>query len=191
LRTVPLTSPEAWGAARLAAVRAGDGRATTDLVCALLPRVRNLVRYLLAGDRDVDDVAQEALISVLSGLSGFRGDGSFESWSDRVVARTTFQWLRRRRSQRLLVSDEALARLVAEPETGPDEYLHRRRLVARLDELPEEQRFALVMHHVLGMSVTEMSRELQTPAETLRSRIRLARQRLRGDASSEKQREVG
>src|SRR3954452_23115062 len=84
---------------RIAAAARGDRAADEPLCRELLPRVRNLVRYLLRGDSRVDDVAQEALIAVLRGLGTFRGEGRFESWVDRFVARTTFTALRRIRAE--------------------------------------------------------------------------------------------
>src|SRR3954470_13400032 len=84
---------------RVAAAARGDRAAAEALCRELLPRVRNLVRYLLRGDSRVDDVAQEALIAVLRGLGTFRGEGRFESWVDRVVARTTFATIRRIRAE--------------------------------------------------------------------------------------------
>src|SRR3569833_2933678 len=84
---------------RSGAAAAGD-RAAAEVLCReLLPRVRNLVRYLVRGDSHVDDIAQEALIAVLRGLGTYRGDGKFESWVDRIVARTTFAALRRLRAE--------------------------------------------------------------------------------------------
>jgi RNA polymerase sigma-70 factor (ECF subfamily) len=61
----------------------------------------------------------------------------------------------------------------------PDRYYARRQLAAELDELPNPQRDALVLHYVLGMTVPEMGTELGVPEETVRSRLRLGRQRLR------------
>src|SRR5215470_15479869 len=84
---------------RIRAAAGGDRQAAHALCRELLPRVRNLVRYLLRGDARVDDVAQEALIAVLRGLGSFRGDGRFESWVDRIVARTTFTAIRRIRAE--------------------------------------------------------------------------------------------
>lgn len=150
---------------------------------ALLPRVRNLVRYLMTGDSDVDDVAQESLVAVLRGLPSHRGDGRFESWVDRIVARTTFAAIKKRRALRLVgpVEDEA-----PDPSGSPEAYLQRRRLVALLDELPEKQRSAIVLHFVMGMSVPEIAVELDAPEETVRSRLRLGmahlRERMQGGA---------
>src|SRR5215471_1400492 len=128
----------------------GDRAAAAALLRQVAPRVRNLVRYLIRGDADVDDIAQEAMVAILAGLGSFRGEGTFRSWCDRVAARQTFASLRRRRRDRLeLVEPEPLAELLT-IDAGADEYAARRQLVRTLDRLPTEQRHALVLHHVVG-----------------------------------------
>jgi RNA polymerase sigma-70 factor, ECF subfamily len=152
----------------------------------LLPRVRNLVRYLVRGDTDVEDISQEALIALLNGLPTYRGEGLLRSWADRVVARTAFAWVRRKRDHRAPRID-APAKLVAVPsEDAPlDEYLHRQHVVMLMDRLPTEQRHALVLHHVLEKSVPEIAAELGIPVETVRSRLRLGRAAIRAMAVKE------
>jgi len=162
---------------RIAAAAAGDREAAQQLCRDLLPRVRNLVRYLLRGDSRVDDVAQEALIAVLRGLATFRGDGRFESWVDRVVARTTFAAIRRIRA-------ETQPGAHAPVEGGASEaagslYLQRRELVAALDRLPGDQRESLVLHFAIGMTVPEIADAMAAPLETVRSRLRLGKAALR------------
>ncbi len=161
---------------------AGDPEATEQLVRALLPRVRNLVRYLIRGDRDLDDVAQEALVSVLRGLDNYRGDGAFRSWVDRVVARATFAWLKRRKLAEDRYDSTVLETSGSEDTARPtDEYLKRRRVLQALELLPAEQRYAMVLHHVLEMSVPELAKETGVPLETARSRLRLGRRRMRDE----------
>ena len=160
--------------------------ATVALLVELLPRVRNLVRYLVHGDADVEDIAQEALIALLHGLPTYRGEGLLRSWVDRVVARTTFTWLRRMRDSRAPRSKEQEELVAVPSEDAPlDEYIHRQHVVMLLDRIPTEQRHALVLHHVLEMSVPEIAAELSVPAETVRSRLRLGRSALRALAAKE------
>ncbi|MCP3100582.1 sigma-70 family RNA polymerase sigma factor [Myxococcus sp. K15C18031901] len=178
--------PEAIGRARpggdprIHAAIQGKKEAAESLLLELLPRVRNLVRYLVRGDVDVEDISQEALIALLRGLSTYRGEGSFQSWADRVVARTTFAWLKRARGSEARRGEEP-AELMAVPseDAPPDEYVHRRRVVMLLDRIPDEQRHAMVLHHVLGLSVVEVSNELGIAFETIRSRLRLGKAALR------------
>ena len=179
LATLPATltalgdSPEARD--RIAAAAAGDRAAAQALCREILPRVRNLVRYLVRGDSHVDDAAQEALIAILRGLPTYRGDGAFHSWVDRIVARTTFATLRRLRGrpEELAVPEEG------EVEPVGESYVLRRQMAAHLDALPAEQREVLVLHFAIDMTVPEIAELTGAPFETVRSRIRLGKASLR------------
>jgi RNA polymerase sigma-70 factor (ECF subfamily) len=173
---------EQWSTLALEAAR-GHAPSIRQLVSYLLPRVRNLVRYLVRGDRDVDDLSQDALLSILQGLHGYRGEGAFRSWADRVVVRRVFA--ARKSVARRLESAMDPSELAVDPSTSPDRYYARRQLAAELDALPDPQRDALVLHYVLGMTVPEMGTELGVPEETVRSRLRLGRQRLRARLTKE------
>jgi RNA polymerase sigma-70 factor (ECF subfamily) len=171
----------------------GDRPAMTRLVAALLPRARNLVRYLVRDDRDVDDIVQEALMAVLRGLGSYRREGPFEAWADRVVTRATFAWVRRRRTDAAQQASLLERQLPLPPEAEPttEEYSTRRATVRLLDRLPLEQRQALVLHHVVGMSVPEVAAQLGVPLETARSRLRLGRQRMLVERANTPREEVG
>lgn len=155
----------------------GDRAAAGDLLRDLLPRIRNLVRYLLRSDDDVDDVTQQALIAVVRGLPSYRGDAPLEKWADRITARETFRFLKR---HRLRIAREAPLETVVEPTEAPrDPYLLRRLVVAHLDALPDAQRQAVALHHAAGFTVPEIAELLEVPRDTVKSRLRLGLKRLR------------
>lgn len=165
---------------RITAAVGGDRAAAESLCRELLPRVRNLVRYLLRGDGRVDDVAQEALIAVLRGLATFRGDGRFESWVDRIVARTAFAAIRRIRAQTQPGEHAPVDDDPGGDGDGRDRYALRRELAEALDRLPQDQRESLVLHFAVGMTVPEIAEAVAAPIETVRSRLRLGKAALRG-----------
>ncbi len=181
----PPSAEQAVHRSLVEAAARGDRAAAEQLLRALLPRVRNLVRYFVRGDAEVDDLAQEALVTILRGLPSYRGEGSVQSWADRIVVRTVFAHLRRARaSERMHV--EYTTDLVPVPSgESAHGFLARRRAVRALDELPDDQRAVLVMHHVLGLSVREISDELDLAFETVRSRLRLGMARLRNAVASD------
>ena len=160
---------------------AGEAASIRQLIGDLLPRVRNLVRYLVRGDHDVDDLSQDALLLILEGIQTYRGDGPFRSLADRVVARSVFAARRSsvRRAERPTEADE----LADASSVPPDRYTLRRQVAERLDALPLAQRDALVLHCVVGLRVAEVAAELGVPEETVRSRIRLGKDRLRQQLS--------
>ena len=163
----------------IAAAVGGDTQAAHALVLRVLPRVRNTIRYLIRGD-DVDDFTQDVLVTLLERLHSYRGESRFEAWVDGVTLRVTLRKLSKlradvRRFER--AGSEAIE--AAEQAHASPRYLARRRAVAALDQLPDAQRHALVMHHVLGMTVAEIAQELDAPAETIRSRLRVAMGKVR------------
>lgn len=166
-----------------AAVR-GDRSAAGKLLQERLPRVRNLVRYLVRGDDHVDDIAQQALLAILRGLPTFEGSGSFAAWCDRITARETFAYLRRDRAEAAKRRDAApemrllKGGLSGEGETH-DPYTDRRAAVQLLELLPEDQRSVVALHHIAGLSMQEIADMLDIPHETARSRARLGMKRLR------------
>lgn len=171
---------------RIEAAASGDRAAAQALLSELLPRARNLIRYLVRGDDEVDDIAQEALIALVRGFGSYRGEGKLDSWADRIVARVTFAYLRRVRRDRQQQVDGPDPSAVSHPDHPLDQYALRRQLVRLLDDIPDDQRHALVLHHAMGLSVPEIAEQLGVSPETIRSRLRLGKSKLRtlhGDAA--------
>ena len=161
----------------------GNRTAAGQLLEPLLPRVRNLVRYLTRGDSEVDDIAQQCLVAILRGLGQYRGDGSFLAWVDRVTVRRTFLELKKERKRRAAWADVPAVEFL-EGE-GADPYLRRRDVVRLLDQLPDEQRRAIVLHHAVGFSISEVAELLGIPFDTAKSRIRLGIKKLRSMKETE------
>ena len=112
-------------------------------------------------------------------MHGYRADGPFRAWVDRVVARSVFAALKRRASAPPIAERDAEAVEAPVVGGGYEAYYMRRKLVDWLDRLPEAQRIALVLHYVMGLTIPEAASELGVAEETLRSRLRLAKDRLR------------
>jgi RNA polymerase sigma-70 factor (ECF subfamily) len=159
---------------------AGDERATTELLAAVAPAVLGLVRVVL-GSRspDVDDIAQVALLAIHDAIPRFRGDSSFLRYARRIAVRTAVAARRRRPSVEL----EALTHEPAGPGPTSDDGLARERrlgvLRTLLDELPDGQAESLAMRAVLGCSLGEVADATGVPVNTVRSRIRLAKEHLK------------
>jgi RNA polymerase sigma-70 factor (ECF subfamily) len=168
---------------RVALAAQGDRKAAQALLTELLPRVRNLVRYLIWSDADADDVVQVVLVELLRSFASYRGEGSLTSFSDRITVRVALHHARKKRTERRRSTPISPELHLVNPNEGPDDYTLRRQTTRYLDELPDEQRQAVVLHHVIGQSVPELAETLQIPFETARSRLRLGMEKLRGKLS--------
>ena len=168
--------------------RRGEADATRTLLTTLGPSMLQMVRRVLGvNDSDVEDVFQEALMGVVKALPGFRGECSTRHFGCRIATLTALKARQRRRGgneRSRPVDDE-------EPWEGVDEHDFalascRRQILRRLlDELPGAQSEALVLHYIAGLTVDEIARAVRAAAETVRSRLRLAKAALRERAAAD------
>ncbi len=165
------------------AAAAGEASATRELLSLVWPNAVRVVRGALgASHPDLDDVVQQSLIALLGALPGFRGECHPVGYASRIALRTALK--ARKRSKLDASRRELLARLAGdEPEMAPvdDPLEERRRKLLRelLEDLPEEQAEALALRVMLGWSLDEVARATNAPSNTVRSRVRLAKEALR------------
>ena len=129
---------------------------------------------------DAEDVAQEAFARAYRSFAQLRDRERFRSWLVRMTWRLAINRCRadRRRSAREL----ALAETVR-PEPTTEEAVDARRRAAALwqaiDGLPEKLRMVIVLASIEGHDVAEVAKLLRVPEGTVKSRLFLARQRLK------------
>ncbi|MEV0201721.1 sigma-70 family RNA polymerase sigma factor, partial [Nonomuraea sp. NPDC050691] len=76
------------------AAGAGDRGAIDELVRSHLPLVYNIAGRAMDGHPDVDDVVQEAMARVVTGVSGLRDPESFRSWLVAITLNQVREWRR-------------------------------------------------------------------------------------------------
>lgn len=149
----------------------------------LVDRVRRTSSYMSVDSNEADDLAQIALIEVLRSAGSFRGESSVECWADKITARVAVQHLRKRERRRGLFSRFKPSAPKPAPAPSPDDALTTRQVRARvashLAKLTPERRTAIILRHVHGYSIKEIAEMTDTPINTLRDRLRVARQQLR------------
>ena len=167
--------PERPGLSRMIE-RAADGDA--DAVAAVLRQLGPFVARTVAGvlgpsDPELEDATQDALLAVCSALPAFRGDASPRWFATRVASKVAVTALRRRMRQRAIAA-------AVHPSAGQSPARARRVALLRraLAKLPPAQAQAIALRWILGHSLPEIAAITGAPANTVRSRIRLARQAL-------------
>lgn len=181
LRPVPAPSAT-LELAREAAL--GDTRATAQLLRAVAPLVNRVVRAMLGGGHpDVQDVVQQSLIGLVRALPAFRGECAPEGYAQTIAMRTALLARKRTRLDRSRRDDDAETETTPTTDESPEETAvsERRRSLLRelLLEIPEEQAEALALRVMLGWSLEEVAQAAGAPLNTVRSRLRLAKEALR------------
>jgi RNA polymerase sigma-70 factor (ECF subfamily) len=168
--------------ARAAAL--GDSVATGQLLRALAPRLGRVVRAVLGtAHPDVDDAVQQSLIGLVQALPAFRGDCEPLGYATIIAVRTAVAARKRSRTDQSRRDEGVDADLTPGERPSPREEVatkQRKELLRHLlDDLPDEQAEALAMRVVLGWSIKEIAAQSGAPLNTVRSRLRLAKEALR------------
>jgi RNA polymerase sigma-70 factor (ECF subfamily) len=150
-----------------------------DRCARLRPRIASIARALLRHAADADDATQASLLEILHAAVGFRGDGSFEAWADRIAVRTTLRLARLRRVRGLSSDDTEPDTLAAEPPHASLGEELPRDISAYLAELPEIRRTVLVLRHAFGYSVEEIAELTSASPNTVKDRLLAAREQVR------------
>ena len=138
------------------------------------------------GAGGAEDVVQDVFIRLWGKADQFDPQrGTFKSWFMSMARNCAVDKLRRRgREQRMLVAARVDAILRQASIEDPVEKVwvreHRRYLLQALRALPAEQRHAIILAYFGGLSQSEIATELGWPLGTVKKRIRLALQKLRG-----------
>jgi RNA polymerase sigma-70 factor (ECF subfamily) len=169
-----------WAALALEA-RAGDAEATRALFEAIAPVVRRVCRGVL-GNRhiDLEDAVQECLVDVLRALPQYRSEGHLVHYVTKIAIRRAI--LTRRRGARRLRSLRVLEVLqgsdAVEPSSGSAAEQSRvvSEVIGRVSDVQGE---TLVLRVLLGFSIEEVAAIMSVPINTVRTRLRLAKNALR------------
>jgi RNA polymerase sigma-70 factor, ECF subfamily len=173
----------------------GDVNAFNELVLHYQQATYSIV-FRMLGDREVAaDVTQDAFIAAFRNIESFRGGASFRSWLLRIASNAACDYWRRIQRHPVESLDahadddephtaSVLNSLVAVgQEANPEEYLlnlELQELIQQgLQELPLDQRLAVVLCDVQGLSYEEIAVTTSATLGTVRSRLARGRARLR------------
>lgn len=158
----------------------GDPKAQAWLVARVLPSVRRIARTFLRRSADADDGAQLALIAILKSASTYRGEAAVEGWARRIAVRSIMRFIHRERRKDAPMGDASDSALEVSMPAGEPAFESLPRDVREyLNELPEAQRDAILLHHALGYSLEEIGELTEVSPDTVKSRLRLGTAALR------------
>jgi len=161
-------------------VAAGDTRAVSECVDEYGSLVWRLAtRYLSRADAEIEDAVQEVFISVWMSADRFDpARGSEPAFIATIAHRRLTDYQRRttaRRKHEAHARDEAPLMIVDHTPPARDE-LHR--ISEEFNGLPDEERRALRMSLLHGLTQHEISEATGAPIGTVKSRLRRAMNRL-------------
>jgi RNA polymerase sigma-70 factor, ECF subfamily len=190
VRAITWTDVGGREAALIQRCAARDEDACAELVAEHQRMVYQLSLNLLGDHNEALDLSQEVFLRVFRTIQGFRGQSALRTWIYRIVvnqARNRQRWWRRRYRSQQVSLDAHLRDFGHFPEqtdgASPDRMLGRKELADRirtaLEQLPFDQRTAIVLREIDGLSYEEIGFSLGVAVGTVKSRLARAREALR------------
>ena len=168
---------------------ARDEEACAELVSEHQRMVYQLSLNLLNDHNEALDLSQEVFLRVFRTVHSFRGHSSLRTWIYRIVvnqARNRQRWWRRRHRAQQVSLDQHIQEHGDLPEAvdhGPDRLVGQKQLGERirtaLERLPFDQKTAIVLREIDGLSYDEIGFSLGIAVGTVKSRLARAREGLR------------
>jgi len=164
-------------------------RSDLDAFSVFYDRYINLIysiAYNILGSQGLaEDVTQDVFLKIWQKIDGYRPDrAQVNTWLSRITRNRSIDLLRKHRHANLEVSwADAAADLSpdgATPEERVEIKLTKSRVRQALMQLPPEQRTVLALAYFKNMSQSEIAEASGEPLGTIKTRVRLAMQKLRG-----------
>ena len=148
------------------------------------PRVKSYLRRLGASDAQAEDLMQEVMLTVWRRAAQFdSGKAAVSTWVFTIARNKRIDALRREKRPEVDMGDPATVPDQVDDEPTPDDQVGAGELAQILrravDGLPPEQAEVLNMAFYDDKTHSDIAAEMQLPLGTVKSRLRLALQKLR------------
>lgn len=148
-------------------------------IVELLPRLRRLARVLARDHADADDLVQLAVERGLVNARQWRPGTRLDSWMFRIMKNAWIDESRARgRRGAVFAPEESGEHVGADGAAAMQARLEAQEVERAMARLPEDQRLAVALVLVEGLSYKEAAEVLEVPQGTLTSRLVRGRQAL-------------
>jgi len=173
----------------LTAYRAGDAAAFETLLERYRGPLFNVVLRSVRDRGPAEEIYQDVWMRVIERCDDFRGDAKFSTWLYTIARHLCVDHQRKMRFRRHASLDQLQAgsgQTLADraPNPGPSTEalamggVLRDRIASAVEGLPDEQREVFLLRHLQGLAFNEIAQVVGVPANTVKSRMRYALERL-------------
>ena len=165
-----------------------QGDALSELYDRYCRLVFSLAVFILGDSGLAEEVTQDVFIRVWGKAETYRADqAKVSTWLTSITRNRAIDIIRQRRvrpegqsiSWQMLTPNSIPKIDGRTPEELADRSLENHRIREAIGDLPLEQRKALILAYFYGYSHSQIATELQEPLGTVKTRIRMAMQKLR------------
>lgn len=145
------------------------------------PRIKSLLMKSGADHAQAEDIMHDTMLNIWQKIDLYNGDkGTFSSWVFTIARNNRIDLLRKKSSQPY--TDITEIEIVSETKDGQtlvEEGSVKKNLSDAIDALPDKQKEIIQLSYINDMTQEEISRHLRIPVGTVKSRMRLAYQKMK------------
>jgi len=150
---------------------------TSWLIAREIPRLRRYALSLVNEPETADDLVQDTLERAIRKRSHWRRHGSIRSWLYRILYNVFANRCAANAKYNCNVGLDDAPQLSSQPTQ--EDQVHCRDIAEAMQRLPQDQRAAIALTAIEGLSYDEAADVLDIPIGTLRSRLSRGREALR------------
>ena len=141
--------------------------------------VRNVL-YNIVGKDALDDVTQETFIRIWNGLPRFAFRSSLKTWIYRITINTATDHFRKKKLMPTDLIDKEIERRESSHTLSTEALI----IESSLDELDENSRNIIVLFYFEELTVKNISKILEIPEGTVKSRLHHAKDKMKKSLSN-------
>ncbi|KIO58356.1 hypothetical protein B4064_3765 [Caldibacillus thermoamylovorans] len=174
---------------RIKQVRKGDQNAFGEIVELYKDKVFQLCFRMLGNSHEAEDISQEAFIRAYINIERYNIDRKFSTWLYRIATNLCIDRIRKKKPDYYLDAEVAgtegltLYSQIPASQLAPDEEVSKIELQEIIQneilKLPEKYRAVIVLRYIEELPLLEISKILDLPIGTVKTRIHRGREALR------------
>ncbi len=156
----------------------GEQQAFDTLFARYARPVHAFLQRMVTNPALAEDLTQTTFLSVVRGRGRFQEGARFRPWLYAIATNAARDHLRRRRPEELTPEGE-LPKDAAAEDAGPRDFGMEKAVQSALQQLPESQRTAILMHRFQNLSFSEIAVALDLTESAVKVRAHRGYERLR------------
>ena len=161
----------------------GDNKALEELIKRIQKDIFTMFSYLVEKRQDISDLTQEALLKMARSLSNLKEPKYFKAWINQIVMNVFYDYIKKHaKDKNVEVNNDKLLEIKDKIGCEPGDkclFFEMEKLIkAALMNLPENLRIVIMLREYEGLSYADISRIINVPTGTVKSRIARARIKL-------------
>lgn len=174
--------------------QSGDSHAQQELYLDSSKSVYYLALKILRNKDDAEDMTQDVFVTVFEKLPELKQPAAYYKWLNQITANKCMSFLRKKRPLPIDEPDLLDALEMEDeggetPETLYDDEETRRIIMEIIDALPDPQRVCVMYRYFNQLSIEEIAEITGANEHTVKSRLALARQKIRAAILNKEEKE--